>query len=123
MIGRLWWSAYLIAVLVGSPTGGWAQNLGGGAPMRVEWEADRARNGLQAVCGRVFNDRPVTALRVRLWVEGLDASGHVMNSRDAEVRGEVPSNGNAFFCVPVRAGAETYRVTVTGADWMYDSSQ
>ena len=62
-----------------------------------------------------------TALRVRLWVEGLDASGHVMNSRDAEVRGEVPSNGNAFFCVPVKAGAETYRVTVTGADWMYDS--
>ncbi len=92
MIGRLWWSAYLIAVLVGSPTDGWAQNFGDGAPMRVKWEADRARNGLQAVCGRVFNDRPVTALRVRLWVEGLDASGHVMNSRDAEVRGEVPSN-------------------------------
>lgn len=31
MIGRLWWSAYLIAVLVGSPTGGWAQNFGDGA--------------------------------------------------------------------------------------------
>ena len=120
MIGRLWWSAYLVAALTVIPTGAWAQRFGGSPPMRVQWETDSPRNGLQAVCGRVFNDHRVTAVRVRLQVEGLDASGLVINSRAAEVLGEVRSEGNAFFCVPVQAGATTYRVTVTGADWMFD---
>jgi hypothetical protein len=123
MIRRVWWLAYLIVTFAVIPTGGWAQNFGGSPSMRVQWEADSPRNGLQAVCGRVFNDHRVTAVRVRLQVEGLDASGLVINSRATEVLGEVRSEGNAFFCVPVQAGVTTYRVTVSGADWMFDSGE
>ena len=123
MIGRVWWSACLIAALMVIPAAGWAENVDGSHPMRVQWEVDPPRNGLHAVCGRVFNDHRVPALHVRLEVDGLDASGGVMLSRAAEVVGDVPSEGSAFFCVPVEAGAATYRVIVTGADWMFDRGQ
>jgi hypothetical protein len=42
----------------------------------------------------------------------------VMNSSQVEVLGEVPSEGNAIFCVPEPAAATTYRVRVIGVDWM-----
>jgi hypothetical protein len=87
-------------------------------PLRVEWEADPPREGLQAVCGKVLNDQPVPAWHVVLLVEGLNGMDQVTNSRQVEVLGDVPSNGYAEFCVPEPAGATTYRVRVIGADWM-----
>jgi hypothetical protein len=89
----------------------------------VEWEADPPRDGLQAVCGRVLNDQPVSAWHVVLLVEELDGMERVMNSRQVEVLGEVPSEGYAVFCVPEPAGATTYRVRVIGADWMSSTGQ
>jgi len=47
----------------------------------------------------------------------------VTNSRQVEVLGDVPSEGNAFFCVPEPEGASTYRVTVIGADRMSAAGQ
>jgi hypothetical protein len=60
----------------------------------------------------------VSATHVRLRVEGLDERGAVTGRREAEVLGQVPSEGNALYCITMFAGAATYRVTVIGADWM-----
>ena len=57
MIKRVLWSACLMAAVAAGPGVSAAQSSHEGAPLRVQWEADPPRDGLQAVCGRVFNDR------------------------------------------------------------------
>ena len=85
--------------------------------LRVRWEVDAPHNGFQAVCGHVSNDRPMSAARVRLRVEGVDERGTVTSQREAEVLGQVPSGGNALYCITMGAGAATYRVSVVRVDW------
>jgi hypothetical protein len=111
-------SACLVALLAGEPGMSLAQNPQAGPPLRVQWSADGPRDGMQAVCGRVFNDGSLAAWHVVLLVEGLDGTDRVTHSRQVEVLGDVPSAGYAFFCVPEPAEARTYRVQVIGADWM-----
>ncbi len=123
MIKRVLWSACLLAAVLAGPSVSAAESSRGGLPLRVQWEADPPRDGLQAVCGRVFNDQPVAAWHVVLLVEELDGMDQVTNSRQVEVLGEVPSEGDAVFCVPEPAGATTYRVRVIGADWMSTTGQ
>jgi hypothetical protein len=116
MTRRLWWCAALMGALALSP----AKSEGEGpaaTALRVQWQADPPRSGLQAVCGHVSNDRPMSAAHVRLRVEGLDERGGVTGRREAEVLGQVPSGGNALYCITMFAGAATYRVTVIGAEW------
>lgn len=112
-----------MATVAAGPGVSAAQSSHEGAPLRVQWEADPPRDGLQAVCGRVFNDRPVAAWHVVLLVEELAGTNQVTNSRQVEVLGDVPSEGYAVFCVPEPEGASTYRVTVIGADWMTTAGQ
>jgi hypothetical protein len=76
---------------------------------------------VQTLCGRVINDRPVSAGRVRLRVEGLDERGGVTSRRETDVVGQVPSNGSGLFCISMPAGAATYRITVISASWMMES--
>ena len=123
MITRVLWSACLMAAVVAGPGVSTAQNAPTEPPLRVQWEADPPRDGMQAVCGRVLNDRSATAWHVVLLVEELDGMDRVTNSRQVEVLGEVPSEGYAVFCVPEPAGATTYRVRVIGADWMTSAGQ
>lgn len=93
------------------------------AALRVQWETDVPHDGLQAVCGRVFNDRTVAARRVILLVEGLDGTERVTSRRQVEVLGEVPSEGYAVFCVPEPVAAVAYRVRVVESDWMEPAEQ
>lgn len=123
MIKRVLWSACLLAVATAGAGVSAAESSPWELPLRVEWEADPPRDGLQAVCGRVLNDQPVSAWHVVLLVEELDGMERVMNSRQVEVLGEVPPEGYAVFCVPEPAGATTYRVRVIGADWMSSTGQ
>jgi hypothetical protein len=123
VITRVLWSACLMAAVVAGPGVSTAQNAPAEPPLRVQWEADPPRDGMQAVCGRVLNDRSATAWHVVLLVEELDGMDRVNNSRQVEVLGEVPSEGYAVFCVPEPAGATTYRVRVIGADWMSSTGQ
>ncbi len=123
MIKPVLWSACLLAAVASGLSVSAAESSREGLPLRVQWETDPPRDGLQAVCGRVFNDRPVAAWHVVLLVEELDGTDQVTNSREVEVLGEVPSEGNASFCVPEPAGATTYRVRVIGADWMSSAGQ
>jgi hypothetical protein len=123
MITRVLWSACLVAAVVAGPGVSAAENSRAEPPLRVQWEADPPRDGMQAVCGRVINDRSATAWHVVLLVEELDGMAKVTSSRQVEVLGEVPPEGYAVFCVPEPAGATTYRVRVIGADWLSSTGQ
>ena len=118
VIMRVLWSACLMAAVAAGPGVSAAQNAPAEPPLRVQWEADPSRDGMQAVCGRVLNDRSATAWHVVLLVEELDGMDRVTNSRQVEILGEVPSEGYAVFCVPEPTGAISFRVRVIGADWM-----
>ena len=85
--------------------------------LRVEWELSNPRGGFRNMCGRVYNSNHLTGHRVGLQVEGIDGDGKVVSSRYKEVLGDVPASGYSFFCVPLEAGASTYRVTIRGVDW------
>jgi hypothetical protein len=123
VIKRILWSTSFVAAMAAGPIVGAAQSPPPAPPLRVQWEVDQPRDGLQAVCGRVFNDRSVAAWHVVLLVEGLDGTNQVTDSRRVEVLGEVPSEGWAFFCVPEQVGPSTYRVRAIGADWMTTTGQ
>jgi hypothetical protein len=117
------WSACFLTAVAAAPIPGQAQGPGDGPLLRLRWQADPARDGVQAVCGEVLNDGTLAAQHVRLLVEELDGNGRVINSRELEVLGEVPADGRSYFCVPEPAGASTYRLSVTGADSMYTRGQ
>ena len=85
--------------------------------LRINWEVDPPASGLQTVCGRVSNDGPVDARRVRVRVEGLDERGEVTRRRDGDV-GLIWSRGIGRFCLTTPAGAATYRVAIVGVEWV-----
>lgn len=97
---------------------GQAQERVGGSPLRIAWELDAPAQGFQAVCGRVFNDGPVDARRVRVRVEGLDERGGVITRRDGDVLGQVSSRSLGRFCLTMAAGAAEYRVIIINAEWV-----
>jgi hypothetical protein len=99
------------------PSTSQAQEPVGATALRIQWEPAQPVSGLQAVCGRVFNDGPVDARRVRVRVEGLDERGAVTGRRDGDV-GQVWSRSIGRFCLTMSAGAATYRVTIVGAEWV-----
>ena len=123
MIKQALWSACFLAAVAAAPGTGAAQNPGDGPLLRLQWQADPARDGVQAVCGEVLHDGGLAAQHVRLLVEELDGNGRVINSRELEVLGEVPADGRSYFCVPEPVGASTYRLSVTGAESMYTRGQ
>lgn len=104
-------------LLVLSASASQGQQSAGATPLRVVWESDPPAYGLQAVCGRVFNDGPVDARRVRVRVEGLNERGDVTSRRDGDVLGQVSSRGIGRFCLTMAAGAASYRVTIVLAEW------
>ena len=107
-----------VGLLASSPSTSQAQEPVGATGLRLRWEVAAPVSGLQAVCGRVFNDGPVDARRVRVRVEGLDERGGVTGSRDGDVVGQVSSRGIGRFCLTMSAGAVSYRVTIVGAEWV-----
>ena len=123
VIKQALWSACFLTAVAAAPIPGEAQGPGDDPLLRLRWQADPARDGLQAVCGEVLNDGTLAAQHVRLLVEELDGNGGVINRRELEVLGEVPADGRSYFCVPEPAGASTFRLSVTGADSMYTRGQ
>jgi len=107
-----------MGLLALSPSTSRAQEPVGATGLRMQWEVDPPAHGLQTVCGRVFNDGPVDARRVRVRVEGLDESGGVTGRRDGDVLGQVWSRGIGLFCLTTSAGAATYRVTIVSVEWV-----
>jgi len=104
----------LAGLLVSAPATGVAQDV---TALRVRWDVDQPVSGLLTVCGRVFNDRPMSAVRVRVRAEGLDERGGVVSQREGQVLGQISSGSAGLFCITMAAGPASYRVTVIGADW------
>ena len=99
----------------------WAQGFGSAAPdrfFRVEAEGGQARGGRPVVRGYVYNDYGVSAGRVLLQVETLDASGQVVARSLVHVDGAVPGFGRLYFEGPVTAAGTRYRVTVYYFEWL-----
>jgi hypothetical protein len=106
------------AVLLASlPSTSRAQAPVDASALRVQWEAEPPVSGLEAVCGRVFNDSRTDARRVRVRVEGLDERAGVVTRRDGDVLGQVSTRGLGRFCLTMAAGAASYRVTIIGVEW------
>jgi hypothetical protein len=108
----------LMGVLALLPSGSPAQDA---SSLRLRWDVDPPAQGLQTVCGRVFNDQQMSARRVRVRVEGLDERGEVVRRRDGDVLGQISSRSAGLFCVSMAAGAATYRVTVIAVEWVADT--
>lgn len=106
-----------IGLLALSSSTGQAQEPVAPPGLRIQWDVDPPAHGLQTVCGRVFNDGPTDARRVRVRVEGLDERGGVTGRRDGDVLGQVWSRGAGLFCLTTAAGAASYRVTILGVEW------
>jgi hypothetical protein len=111
-----------IALTLTAVTGAAAQesNFGAGTPesryFRTEAAAATGRGGPQ-VEGYVYNVYEAHAVRVRLDVEALDASGRLLERRTAYVPLDVPPHGRAFFRVGAPAGTTAARVTVQSFEW------
>ncbi len=108
-----------VALLAGVLTGAAAQDSGTAqAPyLRVEWQMDSARGQWRNACGRVFNDRDTPARHVMIMFEGFDSEGHQVSRRFGEVVGDVPGHGYSVFCLMVKAGGATYKVSVPAVEW------
>jgi hypothetical protein len=84
---------------------------------RIESEVKQTKRGT-AVSGYLYNSNGMTAERVLLRVDGLDAAGQVVSSTRAYVLGGVPRYNRAYFDVRVPPGAASYRVSVVSFDFV-----
>jgi hypothetical protein len=111
-----------IALTLTAAAGAAAQDSGFGAGtpesryFRVDSAVAAGRHGPQ-VEGYVYNVYDAHALRVRLRVEELDATGRVLETRTVLVPLDVPARGRAFFTAPVATGTASARVSVLSFDW------
>lgn len=107
--------AVLMTVVLVIPAAAVAQNYAipsASRDFRVESETTTGRRG-PILSGYVYNDQGLTADRVQLLVEGLDASGNVTSTTTAFVIGDVPPGSRRYFEVPLTASrAPSYRVKV-----------
>jgi hypothetical protein len=98
-----------------APTSSPAQTTQAGAdqPFRLEWSKDGPN-----VNGYVYNTTSRYAGYLTLLVEGVDASGKVVNSTKTWVR-DVPPNNRSFFGVSV-PDALSYRISILSYSWLQE---
>jgi hypothetical protein len=112
--------AVAISLMVGpavAPAAAASVPSGIDARIRLDWEAGVTRRGKPVIRGYVINDHGRPAADVRLLVESLDGSGAVVARAIGFVTGVVQFNDRAYFEVPLRTPAASYRVTVISLDW------
>jgi hypothetical protein len=109
-----------IALTLTAAAGAAAQDFGAGTPesryFRVDSAVAPGRRGPQ-IQGYVYNVYDAHAVRVRLRMEALDASGRVLDTRTVFVPTDVPARGRAFFEAPAPAGTVSARVSVLNFEW------
>lgn len=82
---------------------------------QLDWQVMQRERGA-AVRGQLFNPYGLAARDIHLLIEGLDATGAVVNRTTHAVQQIVRSREKATFDVPVIEGAERYRVSVVTFD-------
>jgi len=86
---------------------------------RIEQEAVRTpASGRPKISGYIYNTHDHVAGRVRLLVEGLDATGQPVSRVFSYVGGDVPAEGRRYFEVAAPTPATTYRITVSSFEWV-----
>lgn len=104
----------------GAPSAAWAQT-----PwmfLRADASAGQDRGGRPIVYGWVYNSYGLPAIRVRLLVESLDASGEQIGQMQQEVQGEIPGNGRTYYEMRVPSPGVAYRVRIVYGDWKGNGS-
>ena len=121
MVRAVIWALASIWLLVSVAGSVFAQTKGTAqAPyLRMEWEFESTRGVWQNACGRVFNDRDVSARRVIIMFEGFDSEGKKISSRFGEVIGDVPPRGSAIFCLQVKSGGAAYQASIPSVEWSF----
>jgi len=83
---------------------------------RIEFQADTGTP--RVLSGYVYNlSNGLTADRMHLKIEHLDAAGNVIGTSGTWVLGTVPPGSRAYFTTRVEP-ATSYRVQVAGFDWV-----
>jgi hypothetical protein len=111
-------SVVLAALMLVAPAAGFAQSYaiqGIEHYFRVESSTGQGRRG-PAVAGYVYNKYGQTTDRVRLAIETLDGAGQVTSTKIAQVLGDIPPGGRAYFEIPVSSATSQYRVRVLSFD-------
>jgi hypothetical protein len=93
---------------------GWEQHFS------VTWNTVQ-RHGRLEVEGYVNNRSPYRVDRVRVLVDSLDDSGHIVDQRVSWVLGELGGDSRLYFDVPVTRAAH-YRVSVFSYDRVDEAS-
>jgi hypothetical protein len=112
------WIALLAPLLLAS-TGLAASNY---APesldryFRLDWQTAPGASGT-ALSGYIYNKTSLSADRMRLRIDQVDAAGKVVGSTTTWVLGGVPSENRAWFETRVPPAA-SYRVEVVSFDWL-----
>lgn len=83
---------------------------------RIEYQAASTARG-HVLEGFVYNEAALLADRMRLSIEGLDASGRVVGTTTTWVLGGVPPGNRTWFQARVPPAA-TYRVEILSFDWV-----
>jgi hypothetical protein len=83
---------------------------------RLEWQVTQSARG-PVLDGYVYNKSAMTADRMQLRIDELDAAGQVVGSRTTWVLGGVPPNNRAWFEARVPQ-ATNYHVEIIGFDWI-----
>jgi hypothetical protein len=89
--------------------------LGWESYFRIEWETAQV-GGRTIVRGTVWNTSPYRTKRIQLLIDGLDASGAVVNQRVAWLGTEVTPGDHVYFESPTPGPAASYRVRVFAFD-------
>jgi hypothetical protein len=84
---------------------------------QLDWQVVPAPRG-PSVKGHLVNRGSLPARDLRLLVEGLDDSGHVLTKTLGVLSQIVESGGSTPFDVPVPGTAASYRVSVLSYEWV-----
>ena len=95
---------------------GWEQHF------TLTWQASESR-GRPVVDGYIRNESGFAALRVRLLVESLDATGRPVEQRVEWLGSELSPGRRFFFEVPAPQKGASYRVSVFSYDWVQSAQQ
>jgi hypothetical protein len=95
---------------------GWEQHF------TLAWQVSQSR-GRPVLEGYIRNESGFAALRVRLLVESLDASGRPVEQRVEWLGTGLTPGHRVFFEVPAPPRSATYRVSVFSYDWVQAAQQ
>ncbi len=88
------------------------------AYLRADANPGQDNEGRAIAWGYVYNSYGLTAMRLRLLVESLDANGRTIGETTAGVVGDVQPGNRLYWEVKVPQAGVLYRASVLDAEWI-----